>query len=142
MRYILSILFLSLVLSGSFAQNKAEVTFDTLQHDFGTVKAGDQAETVFTFTNTGSVPIKIKEVRTTCSCTASDYTREAVAPGDTGFVRVNFDTAGRHGEYVKGVNVFTNAGESNLLIYVRVEGNPGETDFENPPAPSNHSHPH
>jgi hypothetical protein len=140
MKHFIAIVLLVFSVTQIFAQDRAEVTFDTLQHDFGTVKAGDLAETFFRFTNTGNVPIKIKEVRTTCSCTASDYTRESVAPGDTGFIRVNFDTEGRHGDFVKGVNVFTNAGETNLLIYVRVKGNPEEVDYENPPAPSGHDH--
>ena len=34
-------------------QSYAEITFDRIFHDFGTIKEGEIAKTVFSFTNTG-----------------------------------------------------------------------------------------
>lgn len=96
------------------------IKFDKTIHDFGDVKQGDSAVYVFEFTNTGKDDLKIAEVKSTCSCTASDWPKEPIAPGKKGSIRVSFDTKDKEGYYAKGVNIFSNAGESNLIIDIHV----------------------
>lgn len=118
---------------------QAVMTFDTTRYDFGTVKAGDKAEYTFQFTNTGTSDIIIKEVKTTCFCTASKWPAKAIKPGERGSIFVEFDTKDKNGPYAKGVNVYSNAGESNLIIFIEVDG------VEEPPQEpddSDHDHDH
>lgn len=106
----------------SQAQVKIEtsIKFDNLIHDFGDVKAGDSAVHYFKFKNTGQKPLIIHEVKSTCSCTASDWPKKPIAPGASGSIRVSFKTKDKDGYYAKGVNMFSNAGESNMIIDIHV----------------------
>lgn len=48
----------------------------------------------FLFTNTGDSLYSIAEVIPTCPCMTVTWTREAVAPGDTGWIRVAYKADG------------------------------------------------
>ncbi|MFT5723535.1 MAG: hypothetical protein ACI9JN_000649 [Bacteroidia bacterium] len=118
------------------AQGTPVIEFkDTMQYHMGTFKPGEKAVHVFEFTNVGNGNFYIKEVKTTCSCTATDWPKGAVAPGSTGQITVTFDTKEKNGEYAKGVNIFSNAGEINLIIMVNVTGQPVTTPAKVDPMP-------
>lgn len=97
------------------------ITFETKRFDFGTVTSGDKVKTTFKFKNTGKEPLLISDVKTSCGCTASDYPREPVAPGESAEIEAIFDTSGKSGAQTKNVTVMTNTDpSSNVLI---IEGN-------------------
>jgi hypothetical protein len=79
-----------------------------MEHDFGKIREGEKVTYRFKFKNTGTVPLKITDVKTSCGCTASDYTRSPVPPGGDGFVEVVFDSQGRTGTQQKTVTVSAN----------------------------------
>jgi hypothetical protein len=58
----------------------------TPQVDLGAMTAGETAEAEFSLTNTGTEPLQITEVATTCGCTTTSYPRE-LKPGETGSLR-------------------------------------------------------
>lgn len=76
--------------------------------DVGEIPQGTPKNIEFTFKNTGDKEVIITNVRTSCGCTASDYTREAIAPGKTGFVKATYNAATK-GAFTKTVTVTTNA---------------------------------
>lgn len=76
--------------------------------DVGEIPQGTPKNIEFTFRNTGDKEVIITNVRTSCGCTASDYTREAIAPGKTGFVKATYNAATK-GAFTKTVTVTTNA---------------------------------
>ena len=61
-KVFLSILFLSLGYTVA-AQQAATITFDTLVIDYGVINKGDDGVRQFRFTNTGTVDLKINQVR-------------------------------------------------------------------------------
>lgn len=123
MKYLFPFIILLLIgPQNLLAQGNAQITFDTTRYDYGVVQAGAKAEYFFAFTNTGDVDLNISDVKTTCFCTASEWPTQPIPPGGKGTIRVNFDTVGKNGPYAKGVNVFSNAGESNLIIFIEVLG--------------------
>ncbi|MFT5513168.1 MAG: hypothetical protein ACI8SE_001569 [Bacteroidia bacterium] len=133
---------LLLIIFGAFGMATAQaqevpiIKFkDTMQYHMGTFRPGEVAQHTFEFTNIGTGRFHIKEVKTTCSCTATDWPRGGVAAGETGKITVTFDTKGKDGEYAKGVNIFSNAGELNLIIMVNVTGDPVETPAKTDPMP-------
>ncbi len=65
--------------------------FDSLVYDFGNVKTGDDPTHIFTFKNTGNLPLNI-EIVSGCDCTELDWTRTTVVPGGSGFVKAIFHT--------------------------------------------------
>ncbi len=85
-----------------------EIQFDKTEHDFGKIRAGEKVTYRFKFRNTGALPLQITDVKPSCGCTASDYTRTPVAPGAEGFIEVVFDSEGRSGTQMKTVTVYAN----------------------------------
>ncbi len=84
------------------------VFFDRTVHDFGRVEeAKGSITTSFSYRNVGGKPVKIKKVETSCGCTATDYSREEIAPGAMGKIDVRYDTKDRSGSFSKTVTVYT-----------------------------------
>lgn len=78
----------------AFAQeSKAEFKFNEEKHDFGKVPQGTPVTTVFEFSNVGTEPLIITDVRPTCGCTIADFTKTPVKPGDKGMVKVTYNAA-------------------------------------------------
>ncbi len=105
--------------SGSFAA----VSFEEVEHDFGTIKNGTPVETIFKYTNTGSSPLVVSNIQSTCGCTVpSDWTKQ-VAPGETGEMKVKFDGKG-NGVVVKSITMTTNTekGSETVRIKATVDG--------------------
>jgi hypothetical protein len=80
---------------------------DSIQ-SFGTIREGDTVRLRFHFTNTGSKPLSLLDVRPVCGCTATDYTRSPVMPGNDGFIDVAFDSHHYPGAVRKTVFVTVN----------------------------------
>lgn len=114
MKKIVLALFAMLGFAGAFAQDqpdngKAEIKFEKETHNFGTLKEGVVATYEFKFTNTGDEALVITHVNVSCGCTTPEWSKEAIPPGKTGYVRVSYDTKGRPGEFNRSITVTTNA---------------------------------
>lgn len=94
----------------------AILKFDTLQHDFGVIPGGEEVACRFGFTNTGSAPLLISDVKAGCGCTNVMYPKQPVQPGDRGAVEVTFNTRGRNGNQRKNVVVISNGVEQSILL--------------------------
>lgn len=83
--------------------------------------SGESATAQFTFTNTGTYPIKITGTRTSCGCTAAGADEKAIAPGETGKIDVSFKTLNRRGLYEEPIDIETDD-PNNLktTVYLRV----------------------
>lgn len=90
-------------------------------YDFGVVKEGEQVAHEFTFTNTGTSPLIISNVQASCGCTTPEYSKNPIAPGDEGMVKVIFNSAGQVGKQHKVVTVTSNAASRNTLLHLRGE---------------------
>jgi hypothetical protein len=93
----------------------AMITFNSPEHDFGKVKAGEKVGCIFTYTNTGDADMVITSASASCGCTVPKFDRRPVPPGGSGTIEVVFDTSGREGMQTKTVVVQSNA-ENNLVI--------------------------
>ncbi len=99
----------------------AQIAFETMEHDFGKIREGEKVTYRFKFKNTGKIPLKITDVKPSCGCTASDYTKEPVPPGGEGYVEVVFDSQGRTGTQQKTVTVFANTDPPSFLLRFKGE---------------------
>jgi hypothetical protein len=72
---------------------KAEFKFNEEKHDFGKIPQGTPVTTVFEFTNIGTEPLILTEVRPTCGCTIADYTKTPVKAGDKGVIKITYNAA-------------------------------------------------
>ena len=109
-----------------------KLAFDKTQHDFGKVSEGDGAASYdFAFKNTGTAPLIIQNVSTTCGCTTPEWTKEPIRPGAAGFIKVSYDVKGRPGAIDKSIAVYSNSTPSpvNLRIIgevIPVDRHPAE----------------
>ena len=118
MKLNLSVLLL-FVLLGVSAQPR--ITFEKAHHDFGRVGENDgDAVYDFSFTNTGTAPLVIQNVVTTCGCTTPEYTRQPIRPGGTGFIKISYDVKGRPGPIDRNITVYTNS--SPPTTNIRISG--------------------
>lgn len=126
MKQLLRLLLVSgmmLFVSGAFAQ-KPQIVFKNLEHDFGSFKESDGVQTTtFQFTNKGTVPLVLSNVKASCGCTTPKWTREPVMPDESGEIQVSYDPKNRPGAFNKTVMVSSNAenGTTVLRITGRVE---------------------
>jgi hypothetical protein len=113
------------------------VSFDAETHDFKEIKAGAKVVHEFKFKNTGTNPLKIYNVKPSCGCTTPDWTREPVAPGAEGFIKVEFDSAGKNGIQKKSVTVTMNTEPKTKVLNFQGEvlGDPNAA-----PAGDGHGH--
>ncbi|WP_291726445.1 DUF1573 domain-containing protein [Bernardetia sp.] len=92
---------------------QAKLTFTDREHDFGEVEEGEVVERVFTFKNTGDYPLMLQDIRTTCGCTAPEWTKEPIAPNEEGKIIVRFNSAHKAGQQRKVITVISNASNSS-----------------------------
>ncbi len=93
-------------------------------HDFGKATEGDKLTYVFKVKNSGSGPLLIDRVTTSCGCTAAVLKNKEVLPGGEGEIEVTFDTNHRGGDNQKTITIFSNdptLPQASLEIRVNVE---------------------
>jgi hypothetical protein len=84
------------------------IDFDSRVHDFGTVNEGSPLRHVFMVKNTGTSPLELTGVITSCGCTAATLGVQVIPPGKSGPIEVRFDTHGFQGVGSKTISVFSN----------------------------------
>ena len=109
----------SLVMTTSCKNGPTEMTFDNQVHDFGTITQGDKVEHDFKFTNTGGSDLVITEAKGSCGCTVPEYPKDAVKPGESGVIKVKFDSHGKSGQHSKSVTVFCNVKDGNKVLNIK-----------------------
>jgi hypothetical protein len=114
------------------AQTKdANISFDTEVHDFGKFNEADGTVSVnFGFTNTGSVPLMIKQVHASCGCTSPNWSKEPVLPGKKGFVSATYNPKNRPGPFSKTITVVSNASGQNKVLTIKGEVVPKPQSLE------------
>lgn len=77
-------------------------------HDFGTIEEGQVVEFSFRFKNTGNKPLIVSNVNASCGCTVPEKPEEPVMAGQTGYIKVKFNSDRRPGRTSKSVHVLAN----------------------------------
>ncbi len=84
------------------------IAFQEDSYDYGTVNSGDVVKHTFEFTNTGDEPLVLKKVQASCGCTTPSWSKDPIAPGKTGTIVAEFNTAGKSGQQLKTITVTAN----------------------------------
>jgi len=108
MSFVLMFVFLFCSVSLFFAGKGPSLKFTKDIIDFGKVKQGKVLTHVFVFTNEGDSTLSIKRVRTSCGCTAVLLKKKEVPPGQTGEVKVTFNTKGYANKVSKYIYIDSN----------------------------------
>jgi len=123
MKKVVSFIFVCMIASMVYAQQtETTIVFNELSHDFGSIaKDGGKVEYSFEFTNTGNQPVTIQNVTSSCGCTSSDWTKEPVEPGKTGYVTVAYKPSAIT-TFSKSVTVKLAGGNPETIV-LQVRGN-------------------
>ncbi len=98
-----------------------KIQFASTVHDFGKVSAGEIVRADFVFTNVGNQTLEIKEVRPTCGCTTAGTWEHQIAPGKTGVIPLQVNTANFNGPVTKSISVICND-PTQSFINLQVRG--------------------
>ena len=85
-------------------------------YDFGKVKKGESVQHVYEITNTGTNPLIINAVQPGCGCTAPDFTKEPIMPGQKGNITLHFDSTNFDGKVDKYADVFANVENAPIRL--------------------------
>ena len=96
------------VVSTTASTGAPTIYFAETQHDFGKVNEGDKVNYTFSFANKGSSVLTVKDIRTSCGCTAALLSQDNLAPGQEGTLKVELDTKNRSGKMSRTVTISSN----------------------------------
>jgi hypothetical protein len=83
--------------------------------EVGEIPQSKPKDIVFEFKNTGKTDIVITNVKPACGCTAADYTKTPIHPGETATVKATYNAAAK-GPFTKTVTVTTSAAETPQVL--------------------------
>ncbi|WP_309641834.1 DUF1573 domain-containing protein [Flavobacterium sp.] len=83
--------------------------------DLGEIPQNKPKEVDFEFKNTGKTAVIITNVKASCGCTATDYTKTPIQPGETAIVKATYNAANK-GAFSKTVTVTTNAEDAPKVL--------------------------
>lgn len=109
--------------SGSTGEPRIE--FEQSRLELAEVTRGEEATGEFTYTNTGTAPLEILGIKSSCGCATVEGWKRTVAPGEKGSFKVVLDTSKVADAVTKSIGVTTNAanleaGATNVLVTARV----------------------
>lgn len=114
-------LFVGLLSIGIYAQDTtAKIEFKSETIDYGEIAKGSDGVRVFEFTNTGTAPLVISDVKSSCGCTIPKKPDAPIMPGKTGEIQVKYDTK-RVGPIRKAITVTSNADTPTKVL--KIKGN-------------------
>ena len=91
------------------AENAPKVTVEKSIFEFGEITQGEKVSYDFKFKNTGKTPLIITDASATCGCTVPEYPKTPIKPGESGTIKVIFDSTGKLGLQDKVVTITSNA---------------------------------
>jgi hypothetical protein len=102
----------------------AQLTWETTEQTFNSKQQDKEVVAKYKFTNTGTKPVKIQNVRTSCGCTTAALSKTSYAPGESGEIDAKFTFSGRTGRQEKAITVDTaeNPQQPTVLrLHVNIE---------------------
>jgi hypothetical protein len=97
----------------------SKLSFEKVEHDFGTIKEGEIVQHIFKFKNSGNSPLVITNASGTCGCTVPEWPKEPIAPGKSGEIKVSFNSKGKSGVEEKEVYVMANTIPNKTTVRIK-----------------------
>lgn len=97
------------------------ITFEKVIHDFGYVTKGERLSYSFKFKNSGKSNLIISYVESSCGCTTSSPPKAPIKPGESGEIKVTFDSKTKNGKTSSQVLVTANTYPVKTLLTVNAD---------------------
>lgn len=94
----------------------SKIIFPEVEHDFGTVVEGKVVDYTFNFKNVGKSTLIIKDIKTSCGCTAALASSKRLKPNEEGTLKVELDTKNRSGKMTRTISVYSNDPKDPIKI--------------------------
>ena len=101
------------------SKGAAEIKFDIIEYDFGTVNEGEIVEAKYMVTNAGKTDLIISNVQASCGCTVPVWPKDPIKPGESAEVLANFNTAGKPNRQSKTLTLFTNTAKGREVLRLK-----------------------
>lgn len=88
--------------------NNPVMFFQETQHDFGTLQEGKVVDYTFNFVNKGEAQLIIRDVKTSCGCTAALVSSDTIGVGKEGTLKVQLDTKNHVGKMSRRITIYSN----------------------------------
>ncbi|WP_396182304.1 DUF1573 domain-containing protein [Flavobacterium sp.] len=86
--------------------------------DFGDIKKGTPVSHDFTFVNTTKQTVLVTDVKASCGCTATNYTKTPIKPGEKATITATYNAASP-GAFSKTVTVSLNENEVPKVLTIK-----------------------
>ena len=96
-------------------------------HNFGDIEKGKPVSHDFTFKNTTKQTVLITNVKASCGCTATNYTKTPIKPGESGSVTATFNAANPNA-FNKQITVTTSDSDVNKILTIKGKVVGGDTE--------------
>lgn len=94
-----------------------QAVFEQTTVDYGTIEQNSDPYRYFKFTNTGNEPLIISKAKGSCGCTAPEWPKEPIMPGESNEIKVRYDTK-RVGNFTKTVTLTTNQTQPTIVLKI------------------------
>lgn len=119
---VLTLIMAMPVVANAQEDSAAKIVAKETEHDFGTFKESDgDVSHIFVVTNEGNAPLVITRVISSCGCTTPTFTKEPIAPGKSGEIKVVYNPTGRVYPFTKTVSVYSNGKKGPLVLTIKGE---------------------
>ncbi len=130
-KIIFAFIALLIAVAVSAQTKQPQISWDKTTHNFGVFKEEAGLQTaIFEFTNVGEEPLVLTNVKASCGCTATDYTKEPIQKGKKGFVKASYNPQNRPGKFNKSITVTTNCEAPTTILTISGEVTPREKGVE------------
>ena len=94
--------------------------FNETAWDFGKIVEGEKVEHTFKFKNTGESDLIISNCSASCGCTIPNSPKEPIAPGESGNIKVEFNSAGKSDLVTKDITILANTNPVKTMLQIKV----------------------
>jgi hypothetical protein len=98
--------------------NAPVIKFEKDSYDFGKIKQGDKVNYEFKFINAGKSPLIITNAVASCGCTTPKWPNVPLAPGQSGKIKVTFNSEGKTGLQDKQITITANTIPAQSMVHL------------------------
>lgn len=109
----------TIIILGASMITDAVLTFEETKHNFGMIRQGEVVSHDFKFTNTGDAPLIISDAVVTCTCTKVDFPKQPLAKGESGIVKVTFESKSAIDRQERTVVIKSNAIKPETTLTIK-----------------------
>lgn len=98
-----------IVVNENAAKSKGAILkLEKTQHHFGTIKEGSVVDVDIVLKNLGDKDLEIREVKSSCGCTAVVLSNRVLKPNEEGKLKIEFDSTNYSGTVTRTVTIYSN----------------------------------